>query len=497
MIVLMFALLLVLGTGAGMMASISSRSAIKETKNEQAYIAARSVALAIKDEIVSRPPTDDLVNNLLGASALSSDYLPGTSYQLDVTTEAVDSTTNQLTFTVAATYEGATEQYSFKIFESASYSPATSPVTDLFYSAFWTQNSFDAEIPADVTILGSLDLKGDFVGERIRTGGNFLASTGHVTVDGAIIALGTAENKVPVGGDIYAKGNVYVNNTINGNIYTEGNVLVKDTVNGNVYAKGTVTMQAKGNVTGSIDQHASAMPQSYIDEITSLENAVYMMGEDGGMIKMDFEDLPKPFTYDNTLLNLAKNSGGLTAANSVVTSDSILITDHASVGGGDLSDNGKIKKVTIDATSSDPNVEKVIYVYVDETLNIMQPTVIETIGHVVFVLKENVDFVFTNNTSLYTSNINDGNLKTYIYGLYNNTIDFKGVDLNAYIYIEGDGGLLDISTGINQLAGFAQVATVKINGEISTIVFKTPGTDDDGSGESVYTKIFKYVGVSS
>src|SRR5690554_4496796 len=59
MIVLMFAMLLVLGTGAVTLASSTSRRAINETKKEQAYIAARSVSVAIKDQIVNITDAED------------------------------------------------------------------------------------------------------------------------------------------------------------------------------------------------------------------------------------------------------------------------------------------------------------------------------------------------------------------------------------------------------------------------------------------------------
>lgn len=490
MIVLMFALLLVLGTGAGMMASISSRSAISETKREQAYIAARSLALAIKDEIVSQP-NDELVNNLLGATELSSDYLAGTEYQLAVASEELGSITEH-TFTVSATFEGATEQYSFKIHERTIYSPETAEVTDMFYADTWAGgNSFNATLTKDVTVLSDFLLKGDFTGERIRSGGNFEVKTGHVEVNGAIVALGTATISSTIKGTIYAQGNVYINDDVDGSIYTTGNVIVANgvkSISGSIHTTGTVTVKsgvikAEPGIVPYAD--ADSMPDAYKKEIKELEEAVYKINGDGEKVKMTFEDLPKPFTLDSGLLQDAIDSDRLTT-----TSDNIVITDHVRIGGDDF--RGNNKKATIDATSSPDGI---IYVYIESNMTRID-TEIKTIGHVVFVLKEGVRINFNNGSRLYSDIEKDG-LNTYIYGMKNNYIEFKGADLHAFIYIEGNNGFLDFANPVTKLVGFAQAASINIQNTITEIVFYSPGDSGDDDGGTGYSKSYNFVGVSN
>ncbi len=248
MIVLMFAMLLVLGTGAGVIAASSSHNSIRETKQEQAYIAARSVALAIKDEITGASDPEVLITNLKNNTALSAGFLDGATYDLDV----LDLDPNTTKFTVTATTASAVDTYSFVMNKTTTTvgNPVLTNATAFLRSSKNITGAYNGIIEGDLYIHDSsaVTVKATINGSVfVNSPSNGKSTFDLGTINGSadydnpsrnigIVASGPIKNKgaedttltlkTVVNGDVYVRGDIELegNGRINGDLYISGEI---------------------------------------------------------------------------------------------------------------------------------------------------------------------------------------------------------------------------------------------------------------------------------
>ena len=248
MIVLMFAMLLVLGTGAVTLASSTSRRAINETKKEQAYIAARSVSMAIKDQIVNTTDAADRTEFVeqLKAAAPTDPISGNTKLTINVPNNDVNYEllpveavgTNLEKYTVRATYAGVSEDYSFVLLNTPVSTPSST-------NAFMNGNNVSAFDYVNIVN----NYKDDGIAAMVING---------KSAPGQIMNL-----KSKLEGDVFIHGNV----NLEAGFYLDGNLIVDGTlrintgtqvaVNGNVYVSGQMNL-VDGSISGSIFSNSTS-----------------------------------------------------------------------------------------------------------------------------------------------------------------------------------------------------------------------------------------------
>ena len=494
MIVLMFAMLLVLGTGAGIVAASSSHNSIRETKQEQAYIAARSVALAIKDEIVNSENPETLVANLNNTESINADFLEDTSYDLDITELSEDS----FMFTVTAVTASATEKYSFVMNKSEEIvgNPVLGNATSFLRGSKNVTGNNGSGVEGDVYIhdYSLVTLKANIFGSV------FINSKQNQDIN---LELGTITGSddyddpsrklgLVAGGPINNQGTpsdtkVVLKVRVNGDIYVRGDVKFETNdafVDGNLYASGNVEYDSD-KVTGTVKSNIDLANESNPDSIR-LNHYLEMLNT--------LDDL-----YDEKEIDLVPDW-----ASDILNANDSSITYHETI---------EVDKMTRDIEVSS-NLSNGYYNVLlknegnSKVITLKHNIVTKGDGKIRFILEKNMDMHFETG-AIATDNPRPDALNNYLVSEGNSNIIIK-TSLYAYTYILGQGndGLASGSVNFqnNSLPGYYKLygsvfaANISFNQADDDIV-RYPNADPSsgggsGNGTSTLTS-WNYSGVTS
>jgi cytoskeletal protein CcmA (bactofilin family) len=285
---LLFAFVMIIGTGTVMLTSVSSDQTTTNLGNQQADFTARSVL----DAVISKVRDGQI--NPEDAKTIG---VPIKGSGEDATLGAYDFTIDQYTMgetpdlykvTVNAQYKGYTSQV-YSILQK--FGGGGAPQDTRYFNVLVKSTALgetgvelsNAHIKGSM-ILKNADLTANFSGGGDATGnldieGNLTANsytfgtpgqnntvyvTGNVTLSGSAVvnaAIYSLQNVSLYGGasstgDVTCNGNVVIDSgyRLVGDVYTNGNVTISggSTVNGDIYANGNVTISGNLTLNGSI-----------------------------------------------------------------------------------------------------------------------------------------------------------------------------------------------------------------------------------------------------
>lgn len=530
MIVLMFAMLLVLGTGAVTLASSTSRRAINETKKEQAYIAARSVSMAIKDQIVNTTVMSDRValidklNESFNTGKAVAIKSPTSGTYTDINYEllpVVPMSGNYYKYTIRATYAGVSEDYSFVL---SGYSLPSSSVT----TAFMTANLISSMSGVNVIPPTDPNLKDipTLASSRKDQGNNTVEIESHLVGDLYVVGDVTVKSGTILDGDLIVSGNLLIENdkkkriknnaVINGNIFISGQVEVKKDTNskiqGSIYSNYYKKNQEHelnislsplngensyfyASSNDAVINYSSTEVKNINDSTSSEELAEYdskirQLNDLKDSIIDNDQYIPDWAEWPDSLPN-----------NTVIYTD----VDNEMV----ISSSGVIRSSTISHLNSTSSINQMniiaengseIVLVIANTVTIEKP--IRTQGNVKIYLQDNVNVTFENTAPLipFDSSIDDP-LQTYLIGRKNNTVTSSS-SLYAFVCLgrpNGYGsGTLIINggsyAGFDKFQGLMQAPDLNVDvTKWSNFKMVDPYGSLDNPGES--SNAYRYAGI--
>jgi len=318
---LLFAFVMIIGTGAVMLTSVSSTQTTQNMGNQQADFTARSVLDAVISKIRDGKINPEDAKTIGTPITGSGEDATLGSYSFSIDQYVMGETPDLYKVTVNAQYQGFTSQ-AYSILQK--FGGGGSPQETRYFNVLVKSTAYgetgvelsNAHIKgsmvlknADLTAnfsgggdaTGNLDIEGNLTANAYTFGtlgqNNAIYVSGNVLLSGGAKAYATIDSLKNVSlyggassiGDVTCNGNVIIDSgyVLTGSVYTNGDVLVSggSVVKGDIYANGNVTISGNLTLYGSIYAGGTVTVNGTVTGSVTSNSGVSITGNVYGDIK--------------------------------------------------------------------------------------------------------------------------------------------------------------------------------------------------------------------